>query len=245
MRKVHELRARGITILFVSHSTGDVKALGDRALWLERGHMMALGKTDVVVTKYLAAMDAKDAQYLHPELSGPAAAWHPPEEVIETIPNIDHRFGDGRAELLGIAICDAAGQKLATLRPNSTTVVRISARAKANIDRPIVGFMFRNHLGVDFAGTNTAREGLDLAPMTAGDVCTVDFYIELPALYASTFSFSPAIADGTLEHYLICDWIDNAVALHMDPLGEPIYGQFHFPCRVEVNTRIGTGAAVS
>ena len=36
MRKVHELRSRGITILFVSHATGDVKALGDRALWLEQ-----------------------------------------------------------------------------------------------------------------------------------------------------------------------------------------------------------------
>ncbi len=36
MRKVHELKQRGITILFVSHATGDVKALGDRAMWLER-----------------------------------------------------------------------------------------------------------------------------------------------------------------------------------------------------------------
>ncbi len=79
--------------------------------------------------------------------------------MIEDIPNIDHRFGDGRAEILGIAVCDDAGHKLNALDPHSTIVVRISVRAKANLDRPIVGFMFRNHLGVDFAGTNTAREG--------------------------------------------------------------------------------------
>ena len=30
MRKVHELRSRGVTILFVSHAIGDVKAIGDR-----------------------------------------------------------------------------------------------------------------------------------------------------------------------------------------------------------------------
>src|SRR5437667_12034878 len=64
MRKVHELRARGVTILFVSHSTGDVKAIGDRALWLDHGRVMALGKTDLVVTQYLAAMAKKDARYL-------------------------------------------------------------------------------------------------------------------------------------------------------------------------------------
>jgi ABC-type polysaccharide/polyol phosphate transport system ATPase subunit len=37
MRKVHELRSRGITILFVSHAIADVKAIGDRTLWLEEG----------------------------------------------------------------------------------------------------------------------------------------------------------------------------------------------------------------
>src|SRR2546429_3449321 len=40
MRKVHELRSRGITILFVSHAVSDVKAIGDRVLWLDRGRLV-------------------------------------------------------------------------------------------------------------------------------------------------------------------------------------------------------------
>ena len=243
MRKVHELRKRGITILFVSHSTGDVKAIGDRAMWLDHGRIRAIGKPDLVVSQYLAEMGKKDAQYLaHGGDTRHRDDHAAPAEIIDEIPTIDHRFGDRRAELLGIAVCDTSGRKITTLSPNSTIVVRISARAKANLDRPIVGFMFRNHLGVDFAGTNTAREGYTLPAMAAGETCTVDFYLDLPCLYASIFSFSPAIADGTLEHYAICDWIDNAVVLHMDPLGAPIYGQLHFPCRVEINSRIGEGA---
>lgn len=242
MRKVHELRARGTTILFVSHSTGDVKALGDRALWLEHGHIMALGRTDLVVSKYLAAMAMKDDQYLARERTvhhdEPNA---PPPEVVREIPNIDHRFGDQRAEILGIAIYDDRSSKVGTLTPNSRIVVRISIQGKANLDRPIVGFMFRNNLGVDFAGTNTAREGCPLSPLAAGEVCTVDFHIELPDLYPSMFSFSPAVADGTLERYAMCDWIDNAVVLPMAPGQLPIYGQFHFPCRIEVNSKIGLG----
>ena len=39
----------------------------------------------------------------------------------------------------------------------------------------------------------------------------------------------------------ICDWIDNAVVLPMDKSDAPIYGQLHFPCRVQVNTKIGAG----
>jgi ABC-type polysaccharide/polyol phosphate transport system ATPase subunit len=246
MRKVHELRQRGVTILFVSHATGDVKALGDRAMWLEKGVVKALGKTDLVVAQYLAAMTEKDRAYqVHEqahEFSLEQARTMPaPEEIVEGIPNVDHRFGDGKAEVIGIAVLDAEGSRVASLKPHSTVVVRISVRAKENLDRPIVGFMFRNHLGVDFAGTNTARERQDLPPMLTGDVCTVDFYLDLPALYASSFSFSPAIANGSLEHYSMCDWIDNAVVLQMEKSGQPMYGQFHLDCRVKVNAKLDSG----
>ena len=78
MRKVHELRARGITILFVSHAVSDVKALGDRTLWLEHGRMMDIGDTERVVGKYLAATIAKDTEYLQlkkkPEIAAARAA---------------------------------------------------------------------------------------------------------------------------------------------------------------------------
>lgn len=241
MRKVHELRSRGITILFVSHSTGDVKALGDRALWLEKGAVRAIGPADLVVHQYLAAMSAKDRAYQARELPE-AFERSQPEEIVEGIPNIDHRFGDGKAEVIGIAVLNTEGERITVLQPGSTVVVRISVRAKANLDRPIVGFIFRNHLGVDFAGTNTARERVDLPPLLMGDVCTVDFYIDLPMLYAGSFSFSPAIANGTLEHYTMCDWIDNALVLQIEKSEAPIYGQFHFPCQVRVNARAGAGA---
>ena len=75
MRKVHELRSAGVTILFVSHSMGDVKAIGDRCMWLDAGRVREVGPTDQVVAKYLAAMSEKDSAYLgtpHKVLSEPA-----------------------------------------------------------------------------------------------------------------------------------------------------------------------------
>ena len=121
---------------------------------------------------------------------------------------------------------------------SSSIMVRISARAKANLERPIVGFMFRNHLGVDFAGTNTAREGCSLSPLKAGSVLTVDFSCDLPELYAGSFSFSPMVFDGTLADSSTCDWIDNAIALQMGRSASEVYGYLHLPCRVEVNARM-------
>jgi hypothetical protein len=161
--------------------------------------------------------------------------------VVDTIPNIDHRFGDGRAEVLGVGVFDEQGRRLHLLEPSSRILVRISVRARDEVPLPIVGFMLRNQLGIDFAGTNTAREGYELAPMSAGDVYTVDFYIDLPELYPAAFSFSPAIADGTLMGYAMCDWIDNALSLQMGRSEGQIYGYIHLPCRVEVNSRVRGG----
>ena len=243
MRKVHELRARGITILFVSHAAGDVKAIGDRTMWLENGRMVEIGETDKVVERYLAAMVEKDTAYLslkatqaRPEWADAIAA---PAEVIDTIPNIDHRHGDGRAEVIGIAVVDQQGAPLALMQPDSKAIVRISVRANEHVAMPIVGFMMRNHLGIDFAGTNTSREEYELAPMRRGDIYTVDFHLDIPELYPSSFSFSPAIADGSLISYKMCDWIDNAITLQMANGEAQVYGYQHLPCKVEVNGRVG------
>ena len=239
MRKVHELRSRGITILFVSHAVADVKAIGDRVLWLEHGRMVEMGEPEKVISKYLAAMTQKDSRYLQlkavAEEKRPVSAAVTAPEVVYTIPNIDHRYGDGRAEVIGIAILDEHGERLHMLEPLTRIVVRISVRAKADLPMPMVGFMLRNQLGIDFSGTNTAREGYELPAMQDGDIYTVDFHVDLPELYPASFSFSPAIADGTLTGYSMCDWIDNAVAMQMGRGEKDIYGYIHLPCRVEVN----------
>ncbi|MDZ4799677.1 MAG: ABC transporter ATP-binding protein [Bryobacteraceae bacterium] len=243
MRKVHELRSKGVTIVFVSHSMGDIKAIGDTCMWLEKGHVRDFGPTDVVVQKYLAAMTEKDSVYLGhsaptPMMINEAGHLPPPPESVDTIPNIDHRHGDGRAEVVGIAIYDEFGRETRLLAPGSRVILRISVRAKADLPLPNVGFMMRNHLGMDFAGTNTVREGHQLPSMLAGDRLTVDFHIDLPELYPSDFSFSPAIADGTLEAYKMCDWIENALTLQMGHGDGQIYGYLHMPCRVEVNAKL-------
>jgi ABC-type polysaccharide/polyol phosphate transport system ATPase subunit len=242
MRKVHELRAKGVTILFVSHAIGDVKAIGDRTLWLDNGAIRAIGETELVVSKYLAYMVEKDSLFLglarkdHSAHLQPAATQAP--ELVTTIPNIDHRYGDERAEIIGIQVTDPDGRPLHLLEPASSIVLRISAKAHKAIPNPNIGFMMRNHLGVDFAGTNTLREGHQLPEMWPGDTTTVDFHIALPELYPASFSFSPAIADGNLTEYQMCDWIDNALTLQMGHGEGQIYGYLHLPCRVEVNSRL-------
>ena len=241
MRKVHELRRRDVTIVFVSHAIADVKAIGTQAMWLENGQLVEIGKPGAVINKYLARMSEKDAAYvkLHggEPKSGKAAPSIAPE-IVETIPNIDFRHGNKNAEIIGIAALDSQGRPLELLEPHSRVIVRISVRAQRPLESPNVGFVLRNHLGIDFAGINTEGENVVLSPMSPGDIHTADFHFDLPELYPGSFSFTPAVANGPLDGYEMCDWIDNALTLQMGRGDSQVYGYIRLPCQVAVNSRL-------
>lgn len=252
MRKIHEMQRGGVTILYVTHSIADVKTLAQKAVWLAAGRIAEIGDPDHVISRYQAFMVNKDVDYLRvhreqaavaevadgpvPETDAPNAEAVAPDAPapVTTIPNIDYRYGTGRAKILGIAALDGHGEPLVTLPPGEEVIVRISIRAEGELEQPMVGFMLRNHLGVDFSGTNTALENAVFPALPAGDVATVDFRFRLPQLYPGHFSFSPAVATGTLEAYEMCDWIDNALTLQMEKRVE-MYGYFRMPSEVRVN----------
>jgi lipopolysaccharide transport system ATP-binding protein len=230
MRKVHELRAQGVTIVFVSHSLSDVKAIGDRALWLEHGQTMAIGDLDSVVPRYLSSMMERDGSYAAATTGTPAAAPARVEPVL-SIPNIDHRHGDGRAEVLGIAVLNEYSEPVHLMLPQSRILVRITMRAVVELARPVVGFMLRNHLGLDFSETDTVREGQTIGAIKEGEMVTVDFALDIPEFYPGAFSFSPFVTEGGAT----CDWTDNAITVQMARGEGPVYGYIHVPCRIEAH----------
>ena len=116
------------------------------------------------------------------------------------------------------------------MMPQSRIVVRITFRANLDLSRPAVGFMLRNHLGLDFTDIDTEREGHSLPPMSKGEVSTVDFTLDIPEFYPGAFSFSPSVSDGS-----VCDWIDNAVTVQMARGEGPVYGYIQLPCRIEMS----------
>ncbi|MDE2766177.1 MAG: Wzt carbohydrate-binding domain-containing protein, partial [Chloroflexota bacterium] len=56
--KVHDVSAEGRTVLLVSHNLAAVTGLCARAVWLDQGSVSAIGETEEVVRRYLAASEA-------------------------------------------------------------------------------------------------------------------------------------------------------------------------------------------
>jgi ABC-type polysaccharide/polyol phosphate transport system ATPase subunit len=246
MRKIHELRARGVTIVYVTHDTSDVKALGHRTLWLDHGSMVELGDSAEVAQKYLSTLLKKDARRSEAHPAAPAQpreAYREPGQVITTLAPGGRRHGDGRAEVLGIALTDESGRAVEELSAPARLVVRVSVRAGERIELPIVGFLMRTEQGVDLAGTNTTREDVVLPPLEPGQVVTVDFVVRLPELAPARYTFTPGIADGTLLEFRLCDLIECAASLRILPGADPVFGYVHIPC-VAVASPAAPAAAI-
>jgi hypothetical protein len=147
------------------------------------------------------------------------------------MPNVDHRFGNGKARIEGIGVFTDAGQAATTAAQGDRICIRISVEFHSDVSQPNVGFMMRNRLGQDVTGTNVMFEGERLTPAKSGERLSVDFIMDLPFLHSGFYYFSPAVADGELNQYEMCDWVDNAYVLDLMERATT-YGHMRVPVRV-------------
>ena len=234
MRRIRQMKQDGKTILFVSHDVTAVKNLCDAAVWLEHGELKAIGEPDAVVGKYLAAMTLRRDPYANDGTrSSTTTAANGDGLVVRTLPNVDHRWGNRCAEVIGIQILDTRGNSCEAVEHGEPIVVRVSAAFHEDVDRPIVGIIMRNRLGEDICGINTSAEGVEMPPARSGQCFTVDFNLKLPLLVPGSYHFTAAVAQGTHEDFVMCDQVENAIHL-MVRKKTIVFGYMKFDSQVEL-----------
>jgi hypothetical protein len=163
---------------------------------------------------------------------------------VDTIPNIDHRFGDGRAEVIGIAILGCRGTthlRSGAVFHHCGSHQRSGHRRYYATDRGIhdaqphwAGFRRHQHRARSIRPSSHG----------GGDIYTVDFHLQLPNFTPRRFPSHPP-SPMELHSYRTCDWVDNAIVLQMGPADGEVYGHIHLPCRVELNRCLVTRRRLS
>lgn len=80
LKRMNEFRKQGTTILLVSHSMDTIQSFCNRAVWLERGQVQAIGPAAEVVQSYQNAMQENEVQRVGENLASVAP---PPPPVVE------------------------------------------------------------------------------------------------------------------------------------------------------------------
>jgi lipopolysaccharide transport system ATP-binding protein len=236
INRINQLRQAGKTILFVTHDLQAVTRFCDRAILLDQGRKLEDGKPEVVVQRYQGLIFERERK-----AAGKGEYWGTVEEdarlqVVNTIPYIHNRFGEGGAEILGIILLSEEREVINEVHGNQEVLLVISAKVHRALENPIIGFTVRDRLGVEITSSNTSYQGLHLPPADCGQVVTVGFSIKIPALRPGSYSISPAIAQGNIWEHTVEDWIDNALIVNVADTGL-VYGMMQWPVEATYNVR--------
>jgi lipopolysaccharide transport system ATP-binding protein len=248
LRYLHRLRERGITMVFVSHSPTELRALCSRSMWLEHGRIQEMGETDRVVGEYLARARGKQSTASLPTATSsgeatPGDGWISEEKDSRPrkgLTVVGNRYGNLDGEVMEATVSDSTGQARSGAKAGDQIVIGVKMLAHKKLERPIVGFLMRNERGETIYGLNTTTEGHVLPSLEAGDYCTISFAWTAPQFVRQRYTFTVAIAEGDLATYTVCDYVEDLLSLEFEGPDPAEAGYIQLPCRVRVEVSEGS-----
>lgn len=187
--RFEELRDRGKTILFVSHSADTIDTICDRVIYLADGQIRAHGPARVVT-----------GLYLKETLGGGANSKTHIRTPDDTNPQ--YRYGTGEAEITEYAVLDSQGRPALILESGGDYTLLCKVQCHhPEIAGLNVGFNIQNVHGVRLFAINPILAGVRPPALKRGDVLEVRVAVKLwlaPGDYFMTFG---AWAAGEPSHF--------------------------------------------
>jgi lipopolysaccharide transport system ATP-binding protein len=239
MRYLRGFQENG-TILFVSHDTGAVLNLCNRALWLSEGRLMQSGPAKPVVQAYMRS-NIETALRLQQIPVGSQS-----NRLAESLAAAERTtpFGAGGAAIESFTLFGENGGPVSAVRGGEAVTIRIRVSAERELSNAIVGFNLKDRLGQVLFGVNTYEvteaEPVALGP---GDIAVAEFRFQMPRLRSGKYSLDLAIAEGTQVQYVQHQWFYDAAVIEVVNDGPIVIGLFSLPSAVVRLTRQGASAA--
>jgi len=186
--RIADLRKAGVTIVLVSHDSGAIRDLCERALWLEDGRAQAYGPTDDVVEAYYASVVAREEARF--------AAEHETEPVAPA-PGTD-RWGSGDVEIVGVDFLGADGAAHHILATGEPMTICLRYVAHRRVEAPVFGLAIHRNDGLHVTGPNTLDAGLEIAAVEGPG--EVRFEVGWLPLLSGTYELSASCYDHACSH---------------------------------------------
>jgi lipopolysaccharide transport system ATP-binding protein len=222
------------TVLFVSHDTGSIRSLCNKAIWLEKGVVFENGSPKEVSEHYLEAFyEAQQGKSTTTRLkNGQSAAVNSQVDQRQALINgsnlrndieVFHfnadapSFGQGGAEITAVKFLDANGNPLAWIVGGEEVCLRVEVIAHTLLQSPIIGFFVKDKLGQNLFGDNTWLSYMDTPIVSeAGQLLVAEFVFFMPRLMAGHYAITVAIADGTQFEHVQHHWVHDAISFRSE-----------------------------
>ncbi len=188
--RLNQLRARGCTVVLVTHSMEDVLQYSTQALFLDGGRVAFLGSADEAVTRYYASSNKAMSGGPTPSvpistvsgqgLSHATLPFPVPANLTMTDATGIAQVGDLAVRCSGFAICDDQGEMRRVFRQGQTLHVYARFVVQRDIETPTSGLVIRNDKGVIVHGRHGAQSDTPVPDrLSAGQVVLVHHRVRL------------------------------------------------------------------
>lgn len=209
--RIRRFKEEGSSILLVSHSMGDVRALCDRVILLDKGKVLMDGGPDQVVDYYNALIAARENEKLTVEQRRDKDGWS------------YTRSGSFAVSAAELHLLDAgSGEPVATARVGQKLLLRLLARAEQDIPRLVLGYMLRDRTGHIVWGTNTWHTHQIVERIGAGETVRYDLRFTCD-LGPGSYAFSPALVSSDTHLENNYEWQDNALVFDVVNTDSPVF----------------------
>ena len=234
MRFIRKFREEH-TILFVSHDTGAVVNLCNKAILLENGAISRIGEPKEVAEYYLAQQfhanqggnmeinEGAEAEQTRPENEPEEVCFRDMRQDFITTTNLRNDiellqfnensafFGTGMAKITNVVMTDEKDRPLSWVVGGEMVKIKVYAETYKDLYRPIIGFIVKDHLGQGLFAANTCITYLENPlSMTAGQKLCCTFEFRMPILYVGDYSIMVSIAEGTQQENVQHHWLHDA-----------------------------------
>lgn len=187
-RRFEDLKARGTTILLVSHSMTSIIGFCDRAILLENGRLIEDGDPRDIDKAYQRLLfgdviGAAEPAAPQPEAPAPApppslsletadyekilAELAPPAGQQQTL--VRDTFGSGEARITSAAIVDEHGQPTTLIDSGRPFSIAVGVEALVDVPDLVVGVLIRTPRGIDVFGVDIQTDCDTSLPLRAGE----------------------------------------------------------------------------
>lgn len=226
-RKMEQLKEKGITILFVSHSIPTIKQICSRTLWIEHGRQIAIGPSDEICARYFKEqiryqnrMAQEDLDLIELDVEDGIKKMSGEKLVVPALPSGHDDILSEQVEIISLYISDNTGNFVSEMESGGHYLIHVATCFHQPMENVIVGVVIEDVKGVQLFGFNTYINNAEHAIHVDGPcVLDVSFSLILPRIRSGEYLLSPAVAQGKQTQHKILTWRQSSTKISVASSG--------------------------
>lgn len=224
IKRMKNIMEKGCTILYVSHDFGSVKSLCEKAIYLEKGKIKAIGKSGEICDYYISEEMKESGFFSEKQESESGVSKN--SDSQNTLLEVDKvitakereefrkrvgyfRKGEQNVRIIYANLLDENSKSVSVIQFGQRICLEVYYKSQTDLKEVVIAMYIRDRNQLDIIGTNNIYEEVPIINVKKDRMYRIAFNLT-SYLKAGNYYITLIIADSinTTQYY---DWIDNAV----------------------------------